>query len=313
MSSEHKFGGQSNHSDERHCDFVSSRGLMKSCDVFPQNPVSSIRRCYDYDWDTLKSHATVYIPSSAIPDFIARVWPKIEVPIILVSGDCDETVPYDIFPSQEAALAFVKDKRLVAWFAQNMIQFHSKTHQIPIGMDYHTLSANANHSWGPQQTPEQQEQALKMLRDRKDVQKPLIHANFQFSMRTRYGKDREAAIKEIPKELIYYQPKPGIRFLTWAVQHEYAFVASPWGGGLDCHRTWEALALGLYPILHSSELDSMFRDLPVLIVKAWSQVTRERLDAFLKEQEGKPKGVPEKLFLKYWVQKINLFRTAPVE
>jgi hypothetical protein len=93
----------------------------------------------------------------------------------------------------------------------------------------------------------------------------------------------------------------------------FTFVLSPFGIGMDCHRTWEALALGLYPILHSSELDPMFRDLPVLIVKAWSQVTRERLDTFLKEQEGKPKTVPEKLFLKYWVQKINLFRTAPVE
>jgi len=285
---------------------------MKSCDVFPPNPVSSIRRCYDYDWGTLKSLATVYIPSSAIPDFIKRVWPTIKVPIILVSGDCDETVPYDIFPSQEAAIAFVKDARLVAWFAQNMVPFHSKTFQIPIGMDYHTLSSNASHSWGPQQTPLQQEQALLALRERAVVQKPLIHANFHFSMKTRYGKDREAAIQEIPKALIHYQVKPVPRFLTWASQREYAFVASPWGGGLDCHRTWEALALGCYPILHSSELDHMFRDLPVLIVKAWSDVTQERLDAFLKEQEGRSKAVPEKLFLKYWTHKINLFKGAPV-
>ena len=294
--------------DERHCQFVSSRGLMKSCDVFPQTPISSIRRCYDYDWSTLKSHATVYVPSSALPDFIARIWPTIKVPIILVSGDCDETVPYDIFPNEDAALAFVKDARLIAWFAQNMIPFHSKTFQIPIGMDYHTLSSNASHPWGPQQTPLTQEQALHALRERAVVQKPLIHANFHFSMKTRYGKDREAAIQEIPKALIYYPAKPVPRFLTWASQREYAFVASPWGGGLDCHRTWEALALGCYPILHSSALDHMFRDLPVLIVKAWSDVTQERLDAFLKEQEGKPKVVPEKLFLKYWTHKINLLK-----
>jgi hypothetical protein len=224
-----------------------------------------------------------------------------------VSGDCDETVPYDIFPSQEAATTFVKDARLIAWFAQNMVSFHSKTFQIPIGMDYHTLSASA-HPWGPQQTPLQQEQALLALRERANVQKPLIHANFHFSMKTRYGKDREAAVQEIPKALIYYPPIPVPRFLTWANQREYAFVASPWGGGLDCHRTWEALALGCYPILHSSELDPMFRDLPVLIVKAWSDVTQERLDAFLKDQEGKPKGVPEKLFLNYWMDKINRFK-----
>jgi hypothetical protein len=32
----------------------------------------------------------------------------------------------------------------------------------------------------------------------------------------------------------------------------YAFVASPYGGGPDCHRTWEALILGCIPIVKSS-------------------------------------------------------------
>jgi hypothetical protein len=296
---------------EGHRQFVSSRGLMQCCDVFPQNPISSIRQCYDYDWDTLKSHATVYIPSSAIPDFIKRIWPTIKVPIILVSGDCDELVPNDIFSNGDAALAFVKDARLIAWFAQNMIPFHSKTFQIPIGIDYHTLSASS-HNWGAQQTPLKQERELLALRNRTNVQKPLIYANFHFSMKTRYGKDREAAVQEISKALIYYEAKPVPRFLTWTSQHEYAFVASPWGNGLDCHRTWEALALGCYPILHSSYLDPMFLDLPILIVTAWSEVTRERLDAFLKDQEGTPKAVPEKLRLKYWTDKINLFKGSTV-
>ena len=298
-------------SDESLCMFVSSRGLMKSCDVFPPNPVSSTRRCYDYPWPLLKSHSTVYVPSSAIPDFIARAWPQIEVPIILVSGDCDETVPYDIFPSQEAARAFVNDKRLIAWFAQNMAPFHpTKVYQIPIGMDYHTLSTNTAHPWGPQQTPQQQEQALLMLRERNETKKPTIFSNFHFSMKTRFGADRVDAIQKIPKDLIFYPEKPSSRFLTWAIQKGFTFVASPWGGGLDCHRTWEALALGCYPILHSSELDPMFRDLPVLIVKSWSEVTQERLDAFLKEQEGKSKKIPEKLTLKYWTYMINLYKSV---
>jgi hypothetical protein len=150
-----------------------------------------------------------------------------------------------------------------------------------------------------------------MLRTRKETQKPKAFANFQFSMGTRFGPDRKEALATIPKDLVYYPEKPTNRFLTWAIQHEYIFVVSPWGGGIDCHRTWEALALGCVPILRSSELDPMFKDLPVLIVNSWSEVTRERLDAFLKDYVPQEK-IPEKLTLKYWVDKINLYRNMPV-
>jgi len=230
---------------------------------------------------------------------------------VLVSGDCDETVPYDLFPNKEALQSFLKDSRLIAWFAQNMALLSTKTFQIPIGLDYHTLSATKGHPWGPQQSPAQQEEALLMLRTRKELQQPKAFANFQFSMGTRFGADRKEALATIPKDLVYYPEKSTNRFLTWAMQREYAFVVSPWGGGIDCHRTWEALALGCVPILRSSELDHMFKGLPVLIVTSWSEVTRERLDAFLKEHKSSEE-LPEKLTLKYWVNKIHLFKGAPV-
>ena len=54
---------------------------------------------------------------------------------------------------------------------------------------------------------------------------------------------------------------------------KYRFIISPHGNGLDCHRTWEALALGCYPIIKSSPLDCMFEGLPVIIVNNWNEVT----------------------------------------
>jgi len=298
--------------DETTCQYVSSRGLLKSCDVRPPKPSSSTRVCYDYDWASLKPGAIVYVNSSAIPDFIARAWPSIRVPIVLVSGDCDETVPVDILRESELD-AFLMDSRLLAWFAQNAIQISPKIHQLPIGLDYHTLSDNEKHPWGPKQTPVQQETILTLIKARKSFleRKRGAHANFQFSMRTRYAQDRRDALGNLDKSLVHYESEPTSRFITWANQAGYQFVISPQGGGVDCHRTWEAMSLGCIPIVKTSFLDSMFKDLPVLIVKSWASVTPDLLAGCVAAYRTKGAAeVPPKLLLSYWVQKIRAAATT---
>jgi len=282
---------------------------MKSCDVRPPNPSSSTRVCYDYDWASLKPGAVVYVNSSAVPDFYKRFWPLIRVPIVLVSGDCDETVPVDLF-REEDLKTFLADERLMAWFAQNAIPLDPKIRQIPIGLDYHTLSVNETHPWGPKQTPVQQETILNLLKARKPFyeRKGEAHANFQFSMRTRFAQDRLEALKDLPKSLVAYEPAPTSRFVTWANQAGHRFVVSPQGGGVDCHRTWEALCLGCIPIVKTSFLNPLFKDLPVLIVKSWDSVTPTLLKdcvTLFHPREDCPK-----LRLAYWVQEIRTVATT---
>lgn len=55
------------------------------------------------------------------------------------------------------------------------------------------------------------------------------------------------------------------------------FVLSPHGAGLDCYRTWETLLLGAYPVVEKGSLDEMYKDLPVLILDNWSDLTLELL------------------------------------
>lgn len=287
--------------NEAACTYVCSRGLMKSCNVYPPIPQSSVRYCYEYDWEGLKPNSVVYVNSSAIPHFCADRLPRITVPFVLVSGDCDETIPYDIFRSEQECNSFVEDPRLIAWFCQNSVIKHPKVHCIPIGMDYHTLSVNPRHSWGAQQTPEQQERILTLLAKRAEGKPRQLKAysNFHFSMGTTLAQDRHNAIAQVPKELVYYEPKACPRFESWLHQIDYTFVLSPHGGGLDCHRTWEALALGCYPIVRSSAIDSLFEGLPVLIVGKWSDVTEDLLRQFADEQKGKWDTM-SRLRLDYW-------------
>ena len=53
--------------------YVSSRGLLKSCDYFSNTPRSSIRQLINYpQLETIKNikNPSIYICSSAIPHFV---------------------------------------------------------------------------------------------------------------------------------------------------------------------------------------------------------------------------------------------------
>ena len=88
----------------------------------------------------------------------------------------------------------------------------------------------------------------------------------------------------------------------------YQFILSPQGAGLDCHRTWEALICGIIPIVKTSSIDELFKDLPVLIVKDWNDINEEMLkDNYQKISLKKENGGynMKKLYLDYWISKIN--------
>jgi hypothetical protein len=87
---------------------------------------------------------------------------------------------------------------------------------------------------------------------------------------------------------------------------KYKFVLSPPGNGIDCHRTYEAIALGCIPIVKSSPLDPLYEGLPVIIVQDWSEVTRELLE---KEYPYNMDIYSEKMYLQYWIDKINSFKS----
>ncbi len=107
----------------------------------------------------------------------------------------------------------------------------------------------------------------------------LCYSNFHFIVNSsKYGYDRQDAIDKIPKELMFYEPTRVSRDISFNNQIKYAFVVSPHGNGLDCHRTWEALCIGNIPIVKTSPIDSLFDELPILIVKDWNDINKQLLE-----------------------------------
>jgi hypothetical protein len=153
-------------------------------------------------------------------------------------------------------------------------------------------------------TPKTQEDLLKAVASKAPPfyeRTPTAYTTFHFEL-GRGGRKR--AYDEMPRDLVYYEPERVSRLLSWREQTKYAFVVSPPGEGLDCHRTWEALCLGCIPILLSTPLDDMFEGLPVLIVKNWSDVTSNLLAQTIEDYRTREFNM-EKLGLSYWVKQLN--------
>ena len=289
--------------------FVHSRGILASCDVHPANPASSTSDPA-IDISAIKRGSTVYICSAAIRSLDLESIPH---PFILVSGDSDESVPDTVFPNREDFLRFIESDKIIHWFTQNCTTTHPKLTAIPIGLDYHTLAAGPM-GWGPQQTGLEQEAELLSVRDAAPPfyeRKPMCYSTFHFNKQSgrRYTYDREDAIRNIPEDLIFYEPKEIPRLDSWKHQAEYAFVASPHGNGLDCHRTWEALCLGSIPIVKTSSIDPVFDGLPVLIVQDWSDITSELLENTLQRFKVQQFD-SSRLTLGYWMNLIESKRSS---
>ena len=298
--------------DETYCNYVGSFGLLKSATHKSSNPVSDFNGL-DPEWySNIHPHAILHVCPQALPSFVSKVLPLIQVPFKLLTNNSDATIPDDYQAESDILL---NNPLLTTWFAQNCVGTHPKFVKVPIGLDYHSMRPHPserkrmvwepkqNHIWGTKKHPIQQEWELTTL---KASSKPYFnrelkaYANFQFMMWTRYGQiDRKDAIEKIPKDLVFYEPNKATRDICWKNMVQYAFVVSPHGNGLDCHRTWESLALGSIPIVKTSGIDSLFDDLPVWIVQDWSEVTTENMKKKMFEFSNKNFNY-DKLTLAYW-------------
>ena len=264
---------------ENECKYVSSRGLFKLTDIHNKSPASSRRDLELEEFKKTERGSVLYVCNSAIRTFVMETLPFITDRFVLVSGDSDDSMPYGPL-SQDEFTAFIADKRLQHWFCQNLLITHPKMTHLPIGLDYHTISkVGEQHPWGIGALPIDQEKELEHCIEEAPplaLRYPLCYSNFHHTV---WGigdrGDRIEVVESISKEIVFYEPDFTPRKIGWIRQCELMFVLSPMGGGYDCHRTWEALCLGCIPIVKSSGLDPLYADLPVLIVKNWSDVTRE--------------------------------------
>ncbi|MBK5189616.1 MAG: hypothetical protein JJD97_15340 [Gemmatimonadaceae bacterium] len=298
--------------------FVWSRGLALLCDRnggfdFVRKQRGSGRAALRFDpaaYEGMRDGDLVWVRLTALPQFIAEVLPSIRARIALVTGDEDVAVPSQV----EGASEILANEHILCWFTQNLdgTQTSDKLFPIPIGINFHTISHGRR--WGHlQATPRRQEAELVAMRAAmlpNAMRRVRVHADFHFNKHAnqRLGDSRDEVHAMLAANpCVDFQRKKVSRMALWREKTKYAFVVSPHGHGLDCHRTWESLALGNIVIVKRSSLDPLYEGLPVVIVQDWQDITAENLGRWhLEYRRACSAGeLEQRLTNHYWITRMH--------
>jgi hypothetical protein len=231
----------------------------------------------------------IFVSHTFIETFFTEYCPKISRPFILLThhcydnGDASTPGPY---------AHYLENKKLIVWFTVNADIVHPKVKPLPLGIP--------NSFYGNLGNTKVYDHYIKTVRQSPKTK--LLYSNFDTSnnhaersyVRTLFA-DKTFCTTPPRKE----QPE----YLVDLSQHK--FILSPPGEGIDCFRTWEALFMGSIPIVRSSALDVLFKDLPVLIIHDWQEITEEFLEQKYKEFQAKETSYRyEKLYIPYWINEL---------
>jgi hypothetical protein len=250
----------------------------------------------DIDPTAVQRGDVVYVSQGQLPDFFARMHPRITHQYVLMCHNGDR-------PQIDATITALLDEKIVRFFAQDVIEEHPKVTPIPIGLENkHLYAAGITRVF---------DRLRRRLGNGATPRKNRIF--FNFSVHTNpaeRGPAREYFLKhplmETPPRFL--SPRRHSRLLM-----QYTFVASPPGNAIESCRTWEALYLHTIPILKDYASFRFFASigLPVWIVKDWSDLEHlteaelsERYDAYIKNANWEP------LFMNYWIARIDEAKAA---
>jgi hypothetical protein len=324
--------------DESGCQLVSSRGLLLSCDVHPIEQASGVSELklieqmdatgarsvihlasasltqlgmshYQQDIEKFGDGAVVYVVTTALPPFVAQILPELKTNITLVTGDADRG-PMNVL-GKASFDKLVNHPRVMKWWGQNAVdgeESNPKFVQMPIGLDYHTLKAGAGR-WGPQATPQAQEANL--LATSKAAPSLMNRSSkvFYIGSPTSELRSRISGLLHAQPDLVDNPDAQLERDDFWTKVGSHRFVASPPGNGIDCHRTWETIALGAIPLV-SDRLRGLYEkdgfNVVMLSDDDWGNLSSAAVKQKMDEAAANHKAsLPEAMFLKYWMDEIR--------
>jgi len=229
-------------SDQRHEELWKEQIQNITCNYIILNPGDSLPE----DIFTARS---IFIYTHALPLFFERVFPSLTKPVTLLSHNSDHGVDNNY-------LNFLENNKINKWFCQNRLIDHPKLFSFPIGI------ANSQWEHGNQKL-------FKSIVDKNIPKEFLVYKNFDIGTNA-YERNLCHAVTE--RNGIPMSSKTTIP-AYWDMLAKSAFIISPPGGGVDCHRIWEALYLKTIPIVKYDECFSQFKHLPIFFIERWEDVT----------------------------------------
>lgn len=260
--------------------FLSGDTFRKICDFVYETGNEEI------NVNQIKDRNIIFCQSDLFPQFNADVLSKLNSYVLLIFGNSDQN--FNSKNTQDLNLNYVKSV-----FSQNLEEKIDKFTVLPIGLE---------NAWRFDHGKVLNFRFLRLFRPRKIYK-------IMWSFNTQNNTDeRERA------QLALMECSQAVN-LGWVSKFKhrkslssYAFVASPPGNGLDCHRTWEAMYLRCVPIVRRSFMTEEYErlGLPIWIVDSYEELvglTEDFLRSKYKELE--PCFDSEALWFDFWENKIK--------
>ena len=201
-------------------------------------------------------------------------------PFILITTDGDNT-PETSCPSKQFYF-LLKHAQIVAWFSQNCNTNHPKLHPIPIGFDLHSSAIKRSHFaiFSAPSTLFMRE-SIQVLSVLKATRAPSRQKSILYDMGSSSHPERQMVaniLRKRPSHIHSLKKRIAVPKI-WQMYCSHEAGISVRGNGLDCHRTWEMLFLGMVPILRkqNNAFDNLFKGLPVVLVDDWEELLKTQI------------------------------------
>jgi hypothetical protein len=214
--------------------------------------------------DRLCNARSLFLYTHDVDEFIDVVWPRLATrPSILVTHNSDGEISL-----RHAEWLDHEGIGVSYWLAQNATVSHPRVHPVPIGV--------ANSMWPHGDI---RSLARAMRRAQRNRREPVsLFTQFNASTHPSRAAAADALRANFPQRVV--DPAPSLRWRQYLeLLGAHQFSACPRGNGIDTHRIWESLYLGVVPVVERTELSEHWRGcgMPLVLIDDWSEVTPERL------------------------------------
>lgn len=229
----------------------------------------------------------VFLGNSQIRKFLIKYHPLITARYVLLSHNGDEAIDAE-------AVRYI-DEKIIKWYGINVVVSHPQVVPIPLGIEnlhYYVLGIPDNFL-----------EVKKLNLPKKD------RIFYGFTVGTNPQK-RQPALDYLVEHPLAETLKgqwmtfgPYLKLLAG-----YKFTASPEGSSIEGHRSWDALYMGVTPIVTKSVTTEYFKSLgiPMWVIEDWHELdnlTEADLD---KKYKALWQNFDEsKLYMDYWVNNIK--------
>lgn len=236
----------------------------------------------------VKTRDIVFVKTDYLDYFFEKVFPKLPDGIKLITHNSD----YEISTKYINLI----QNRNITWFAQNLTVDTNEFNMfkpIPIGLENRSYLKNGKLSHFEEKNLFKGEKLTK------------IYCSFNFS--TNKNRIYIYNLVKDHDEIVFSRFKDHKRFIFDL--SKYQFNLCPEGNGIDTHRLWESLMLGVVPIVKKNNFIKNLSDhkIPMLVLDEWTdllKLTKQDLNEIYSSKKNEIEN-NDYLFTDYWEKYIN--------